>query len=111
MFGPVLASLIGFAIGFVGSIPIAGPVSATIIKLGIENRFDYGKGIALGAGFAEAVYAGLAFWGFGAGLVGFLQEYENAFRGLGSVVLIVVGVDIYPIPRPFYLFCPPSSPF
>jgi len=89
----LLPPLLGFVLGFVGSIPIAGPVSATIIKMSIENRLEtqylY---IALGAGFMESCYAGSAFWGFGS-LSAFIRAYEMVFRALGSIVLMVIGLS------------------
>ena len=59
----------------VGSMPIAGPVSATIIKMSIENRFESGKAVALGAGISEMLYAGIAFVGFGT-MSAVIKSYE-----------------------------------
>ena len=52
-----LAALLGFAFGWVGSIPVAGPVSALVVARGLEGRFSSGVWIAIGGGLVEALYA------------------------------------------------------
>ena len=51
------AAAFGLCFGFVGSVPIAGPVSALVFRCGIDGRFKRGQGIAIGAAVAEAGYA------------------------------------------------------
>ena len=45
----------GLLLGFVGSIPVAGPTSALILKLGIQGQYWSGRGVAIGGACAEAV--------------------------------------------------------
>jgi threonine/homoserine/homoserine lactone efflux protein len=68
----MLAALLGFLFGFVGSMPIAGPVAVVVFGRGIEDRSQSGLYIAIGSAVAESVYAYLAFWGFSA----FLTKYH-----------------------------------
>lgn len=85
------AAAFGMAFGFVGSVPIAGPVSALVFRSGIDGHFRRGHGIALGAALAEAAYAFLAFWGFSA----FLTRYSFVMplsKLLGGVILIALGI-------------------
>jgi threonine/homoserine/homoserine lactone efflux protein len=85
------ALLLGFAAGWLASIPVAGPISALVVARGIEGRFRAGAFIALGGGLVEALYAFLAFWGFST----FLADYpiiEPISQAGGAVVLLVLGV-------------------
>ncbi|MEM9877406.1 MAG: LysE family transporter, partial [Myxococcota bacterium] len=65
------AVVFGFVLGALGSIPVAGPISALVIARGIQGRFKAGAFIALGGGTVEAIYCFLAFWGFAQ----FLEEH------------------------------------
>ena len=57
---------VGLLVGFIGSVPIAGPVAALVFKCGLDGRFRKGLQIGFGNGVAEGLYACLAFWGVGA---------------------------------------------
>lgn len=87
----IMALLVGLFLGFVGSIPVAGPTSVMVLKNTLEKGNSEGLDIALGAGLAEAIYAFLAFWGLTAALVEF-PGMINAARIVGAVLIIVVGV-------------------
>jgi len=81
-------------IGYIGSMPVAGPIALLVFGRGIENRPQNGLFLALGAAIAESVYAYLAFWGFSA----FLTSYpwiETTARFGASVLLIALGVHFY----------------
>ncbi len=58
------ALLAGFLFGFIGSMPVAGPIAGLVLSRGLQGRFASGANIAVGAALAEAAYACLAFWGF-----------------------------------------------
>lgn len=86
------AALFGFGLGWLGSIPVAGPISALVVTRGIQGRFRAGSFIALGAGLAEALYAFLAFWGFST----FLADYpiiEPISGAAAALILFVLGVS------------------
>ncbi|KAL0586987.1 hypothetical protein ABG067_003327 [Albugo candida] len=90
MLETVAPYLFGYIFGFLGSIPIAGPTSAMVFRLGIQGKYRSGLAIASGGAIAEAVYAGIAFWGFGSFLDGasFLLPISKvfgafAFSGMG----------------------------
>ena len=87
----MLAALLGFLFGFVGSMPIAGPVAVLVFGRGIEDRGRSGFYIAMGSAFAESVYAYLAFWGFSA----FLTQYrwiEWVSTAAAAVILTGLGL-------------------
>lgn len=85
------AVLFGFVLGALGSIPVAGPISALVIARGIQGRFKAGAFIALGGGTVEAIYCFLAFWGFSQ----FLEDHpiiEPISRGVSALVLLILGI-------------------
>lgn len=87
----MLAALLGFLFGFVGSMPVAGPVAVVVFGRGIEDRGRSGLYIAVGSAFAESVYAYLAFWGFSA----FLTQYrwiETVSTIAAAVILSGLGL-------------------
>jgi threonine/homoserine/homoserine lactone efflux protein len=86
-----VAALIGFLFGFVGSMPVAGPIALLVFGRGLENRARSGLYLACGAAIAESIYAYLAFWGFSA----FLVKYEwvvPVSRAGAAVILIALGL-------------------
>jgi threonine/homoserine/homoserine lactone efflux protein len=60
----LLVCAVGFAFGFFGSMPLAGPISILVVSRAARQRFSEARQIGIGAAAAEAVYAGVAFWGF-----------------------------------------------
>jgi threonine/homoserine/homoserine lactone efflux protein len=87
----LVAALVGLALGFVGSVPIAGPVSAIVLRRGLTRRYASAAFVGLGAGIAEGVYAFLAFWGFASFLEGYAW-IDVVARGVAAVILLVLGV-------------------
>jgi threonine/homoserine/homoserine lactone efflux protein len=87
----LLALAIGFVFGFVGSMPVAGPIAALVFAQGLQGRLRSAAAIAVGGALAEAIYAFLAFWGFAS----FLTTYPwvvPVSRGVAATVLIILGV-------------------
>ncbi len=88
------AALLGILLGFLGSIPVAGPISLLVLAYGLEGRVRNGLFLAAGASLAESVYAYLAFWGFGE-LLARLPWIEPVSRGLAAILLITLGVRFW----------------
>ncbi len=88
----LVAALTGFLFGFIGSMPIAGPVSALIFTRALEGRGREGVHIAIGAGVAETFYAALAFWGFAELLERYtwLETLSNAAAALILSILAFI---------------------
>ncbi len=87
-----IAAHLGFTLGWLGSIPVAGPISALVITRGIQGRFRAGAYISLGAGLVEAGYAYLAFWGFST----FLSQYpliDPIAKAAAAVILLALGIS------------------
>lgn len=53
----LLPLVAGFCFGFLGSVPVAGPTSAMVLKLGIQGKYRAGLTIAVGGAISEAVRA------------------------------------------------------
>ncbi|ETK78856.1 hypothetical protein F441_15500 [Phytophthora nicotianae CJ01A1] len=87
----LLPLIAGFCFGFLGSVPIAGPTSAMVLKLGIQGKYTAGLTIAVGGAISEATYAGIAFWGFGSFLAGakFLLPVSKV---LGAIMFTLIGL-------------------
>ena len=85
-----LALLIGFAFGFFGSMPVAGPIAVLVLHLGLEHDPRHGLYVAIGGALAESLYALLAFWGLSA----MLEHYPlvlPASKAVGAFILLGIG--------------------
>jgi threonine/homoserine/homoserine lactone efflux protein len=84
----ILATAVVFA--FVGSMPLAGPIALLTLSRAAHKRYGEALRIGLGAAAAEAIYAGLAFWGFAT----FLARYRLVVpisRAATAALLTVLG--------------------
>jgi threonine/homoserine/homoserine lactone efflux protein len=89
----LIAALVGFLVGWIGSVPVAGPISALVVTRGIAGRFRSGVFIAIGSAVVEALYAFLAFWGFS----NFLTRYPVVVpvsRLFAAVILFALGIAL-----------------
>ncbi len=85
------APLIGFLFGFVGSVPVAGPIAALVLARGLAGKFRSGFFIALGGALPEGLYAFLAFWGFDA-LLGTYPWVDPVCKAVAAVILFGLGL-------------------
>jgi threonine/homoserine/homoserine lactone efflux protein len=88
------AAIVGIVLGYVGSMPVAGPIALLVLGRGLENRPRNGLALAFGAAIAESVYAYLAFWGFGEVLARYAW-IEQASRFGAAIALVALGVHFY----------------
>jgi len=92
--GVLIAAIIGLVFGFLGSIPVAGPISALVLHRGLERRYTSATFVGIGAAIAEGGYAFLAFWGFSS----FLARHawiEPVSRALAAVILFGLGATFF----------------
>ena len=87
----LLVLLLGMIAGFIGSIPVAGPVAVLVLRSALAAKRRAAMQIAFGSAVAEAVYGGFAFMGIGA-LVGRYPMFIPISGFVGAAVLIAVGV-------------------
>lgn len=82
---------VAFVFGFIGSMPLAGPVALLVFSRAVDGHIGEAFRIALGAALAEGIYAAVAFFGFST----FLSRHSVVLpvsHGITAVVLLVVGV-------------------
>jgi threonine/homoserine/homoserine lactone efflux protein len=86
-----MAFIVGLALGFFGSIPVAGPASILVLKNALEKGHRQGFDIAVGAAIGESVYAFVAFWGLTTVLESFPVLVPMS-KILGAVLVIALGI-------------------
>jgi threonine/homoserine/homoserine lactone efflux protein len=82
---------VAFAFGFIGSMPLAGPISVMVVSLAARKKLTEALHVGLGAAVAEAGYAGLALWGFTT-LLGRHPAVGPISHGVTAVMLSALGV-------------------
>lgn len=87
----MIAALVGFMMGFIGSMPIVGPVSSLVFHRGLGGRYWDGWAIGVGGALAEGVYCAVAIQGFTA-LHGNLPFSTTLARAMAVLLLLAVGV-------------------
>lgn len=85
------AILLGFAMGFLAAIPVAGPVSAMVIERTLDKRYAAALAVAIGSALAEGFYAGMAV--VGVSLLAVYPWLEPASKALAAAILIGVGLS------------------
>jgi threonine/homoserine/homoserine lactone efflux protein len=86
----VAACLIAVAFGYIGSMPLAGPIAVMVVSRAARALFGQALRVGLGAAIAEGIYAGLAFWGY----TSLLARHPLVLplsHGVTTVVLVVLG--------------------
>ncbi|MBL7715537.1 MAG: LysE family transporter [Bdellovibrionales bacterium] len=81
----------GFTFGFFGAVPVAGPVSAIILRFGLKKQTRKGRAVAAGAALAEAFYVFLAFFGFNL-LLDSVPYLQSISKYLTSIILGALGI-------------------
>jgi threonine/homoserine/homoserine lactone efflux protein len=94
------AALIGYTLGFVGSVPLTGPIALLVFNRGLQGRVRKGVAVGVGGAFGESAYIALAVTGVGA----LVEAYPMAAAGLkamSAVILVAFGL--------YFLIKPPSD--
>ena len=84
--------VVGLVFGFLGSIPVAGPISALVLHRGLNRRYASAIWVGWGGALAEGLYALVTFFGFAK----YLAQYpwiDTVSRGLAAVILIGLGIS------------------
>ncbi|MFQ5989726.1 MAG: LysE family translocator [Candidatus Methylomirabilales bacterium] len=85
------ATLAGFLFGFIGSMPVSGPISLLVFHRGLLARYRDGWAIGLGGAIVEGVYCALAIYGFSALVEGF-TFFEPLAKAMAILVLLAIGL-------------------
>ena len=90
--GRLLANCaVAFAFGYLGSVPLAGPIAVMVLSRATHGKFGQALRIGLGAAVAEGLYAGIAFWSLAA-LLGRSALLIPLARGATALVLMPLGL-------------------
>jgi threonine/homoserine/homoserine lactone efflux protein len=86
----MIASLVGFVVGLLTTMPI-GPINVTVLTKGMRESFAHGISIAVGAAMMDFVYSLAAMYG----LFAILQAplISRIFQVVGILLLITFGVQ------------------
>ena len=87
----LLILLIGFGFGYLGSMPVAGPISVLVLHLGLAHDPRHALMVAVGGALAESLYALVAFWGLSTALASY-PVILPVSRLVGAVLLLVLGL-------------------
>ncbi|MCA9519989.1 MAG: LysE family transporter [Myxococcales bacterium] len=87
----IVAAIFGFLFGFIGSMPLAGPIAAIVFSRAIDKRGRGALFVAYGGAIAEAVYAFFAFFGVSA-LMRAHPSIMPMSQGVAGAVLVILGV-------------------
>jgi threonine/homoserine/homoserine lactone efflux protein len=86
-------TLLGFLLGWLGSMPMAGPVSVLVVKRGLAGRVRCGMALAIGAALAETLWCAAALFGYGA-LLDRWAWVRPAAGGVGAVIMTILGLRL-----------------
>ena len=86
--------LLGTGLGFLGSIPAAGPLAWLIALASAEGRRDRAFSLALGGALAESIYACLSFAGLGL-IIARHPTLGSWFGLLGALLLSTLGSRLF----------------
>src|SRR5450432_2912383 len=87
----VAICLMALVLGFVGSMPLAGPIAVMAVSRASRGKYGEAMRIGLGAAAAEGIYAGIAFWGY----TTFLARHAIVVpisHGATALVLVAIGI-------------------
>jgi threonine/homoserine/homoserine lactone efflux protein len=87
----MLPIALGFMLGFVGSIPPAGPISILVLHDALRGQRGSALCVAIGGAIAETGWCALAFWGVSS-LLQRAQALTTTARIIASVLLLAAGI-------------------
>lgn len=90
----LITCLVAFGFGFVGSLPLTGPIAVMVLSASVQKHFGAALRIGLGAAVAESLYATVAFWGFSTFLAN-RPAILPISHGLSVGVLLLLGVYFF----------------
>ena len=83
--------IVGFAMGWAGSMPLAGAVSIFVFQRGLAGHFRRGLVLAAGAAVAEAIWCLIAVIG-AEQILSRWPTLEGIAKSVGGIILLALGV-------------------
>ncbi|MGM0556163.1 MAG: LysE family translocator [Myxococcota bacterium] len=90
----VLLMIAGSLMGFLGSIPLTGPIAVMAVNQAVNRRFLRGFVIGAGGTLGELIYCSLAVAGVGA-MINQIPSARVWIRGFSAVLLLGVGIYFF----------------
>ncbi len=90
----ITISLVGLIVGFIFSMPIAGPISILITSNALKGRLRYCHRATIGASFADFVFVFIAVFGI-TKLYSWYKPFIPYILLIGAFFLLYVGYKIY----------------
>lgn len=88
----LITAVAAFAFGFIGSMPLTGPIAVLLVARVSQKQARTALGIAFGASLAEGVYAAVSYWGFAT----FLARHPKVLPATHAIsALVLTGVGLY----------------
>lgn len=84
---------VGLVAGFLGSVPVAGPVAVLVLRAGLTGQYREGRAIAAGSALAEGLYGGMAFAGVGLAM-GRYPMLAKISGMVAALMLVAVGIAL-----------------
>jgi threonine/homoserine/homoserine lactone efflux protein len=87
----LIGALFGFGAGFLGSMPVSGPIALIVFRSSLKGHFSRAIRVVAGAAIAEGIYCAIATFGFVqiSTAYPFLAKY---IRYVGAIFLLVLGI-------------------
>ncbi|GAB4424787.1 MAG: hypothetical protein OHK0011_05640 [Turneriella sp.] len=87
----MLGAFLGFVSGFLGSMPVTGPIALIVFRSSMRGHFSRALRVVAGAAVAEVMYCALATFGYVQIIAAypFLAKY---IRYVGASFLVVLGI-------------------
>ncbi len=90
----ITLSLIGFAAGFLLSVPVAGPIAAMVVSEALRGNLRKAARVAIGSSFVEFFYVFLGMFGI-TYLLKFYQPFIPYLFLAGGVLIFFVSIKIF----------------
>ncbi len=90
----ITVSLVGGLVGFIFSMPVAGPISILITSHSLKGQFRFSLMAALGAAIVDFIYCFLAIFGF-TQLFETYAPYIPLILAIGGIIIIFIGFRIF----------------
>ncbi len=87
----MLGAIFGFSAGFLGSMPVSGPIALIVFRSSLKGHFASAMRVVAGAAVAESIYCAIATFGYLQIIAAypFLAIY---IRYIGAIFLLAMGV-------------------
>ena len=87
----MLGAIFGFSAGFLGSMPVSGPIALIVFRSSLKGHFASAMRVVTGAAVAESIYCAIATFGY-LQIVAAYPGLAIYIRYIGAIFLLVMGV-------------------